>query len=111
MMRFLKKCTDDPMTSKSRGYKLTPRAMTDLEEIWQYTVKTWSIKQADAYYNSIVTAFEALVSGGKEGRLVDIRPGYLKYAVGSHFIYYRKQAEKIIVVRVLHRRMDADRYL
>ncbi len=40
----------------------------------------------------------------------DIAFGYLSYAVGSHLIVYR-ETDLIVVVRVLHKSMDAPRHL
>ena len=33
-----------------KQYHLTNKAIEDLNEIWLYTVETWSEKQADTYY-------------------------------------------------------------
>lgn len=95
----------------SRGYRLTPLAEADLEDIWLYSFTNWSIEQADRYHAGIVRAFEALASGRKAGRPVDIRDGYFKHPVGSHFIYYRVTDGTIDVMRVLHQRMDVGRHL
>jgi toxin ParE1/3/4 len=40
----------------------------------------------------------------------DIRPGYRRYAEGSHIIFYREVRSDIEIVRVLHGRMDPDRH-
>lgn len=93
------------------AYQLTPLAEADLEEIWLYTFQTWSQDQANNYYNDLIAAFNGLTTGSKQGRTVDIRPSYLKYAVGSHMVYYRKIDSVIIITRILHNRMDVDRHL
>jgi toxin ParE1/3/4 len=41
----------------------------------------------------------------------DIRAGYLKYAVGLHFLFYRLTADHLDVVRILHQRMDISAHL
>ncbi|MFW8642687.1 type II toxin-antitoxin system RelE/ParE family toxin [Rhizobium beringeri] len=42
----------------------------------------------------------------------DIRKGYRKVSVGSHFLYFKsKDAGQIIIVRILHRRMDVAKHL
>lgn len=94
-----------------RGCRLSPRAEADLEEIWFYTSENWSEEQADRYHAEIVMAFEGLVRGTKKGRRVDVREGYFKYAVGSHFVYYRLSDATVDVVRILHQRMDVERHL
>ena len=97
--------------SDKRIYRLSPLAETDLEQIWLYTFKTWSLEQADSYYSGFVAAFEGLAAGRKTGRPVDIREGYLKYAVGSHLVFYRITDSSVDVIRVLHQKMDATRHL
>jgi len=99
------------MPGKLRACLLSPRAEADLEEIWLYTYRNWSIEQADGYHAAIVDAFDDLATGRKTGRIVDIRDGYFKYAVGSHLVFYRLTERELIVVRVLHQRMDVGRHL
>lgn len=93
------------------SYQLTPLAEADLEEIWLYTFREWSLEQANHYIDDVIDAFEGLMADRKRGRPVDIRTGYLKYAVGSHMIYFREQNNSLLIVRVLHGRMDVTRYL
>ena len=96
------------MSDKSGGFRLSPRAVTDLEEIWLYTLQSWSPEQADSYYYAIMAAVAALADGAKTGRAVDIRDGYFKFAVGSHFVFYRKADSGLDVIRILHQRIDHD---
>lgn len=99
------------MVNKPSPYRLTPRAETDLEEIWVYTFKTWSMAQADRYHNDIVEVFEGLSAGRLNGRPVDVRDGYLKYPAGAHMVFYRLTDDALVIVRVLHKRMDVERHL
>jgi toxin ParE1/3/4 len=98
------------MTAK-RAYRLSPMAEADLQDIWLYTFKNWSEEQADSYHTGIIAAFAGLASGRKKGRGVDIREGYLKYAVGSHVVFYRMTSAGIDVIRVLRQSMDVKRHL
>ena len=91
--------------------QLSPLAEADLEDIWLYTFQTCSSEQADKYHRAMVSTFEALASGRKPGRAVDVRPGYFKERSGSHMIYFRRVESKIEIMRVLHGRMDVDRNL
>ena len=94
-----------------KSYALSPLAEIDLEEIWFYTLQTWSLAQADSYLRDLILTFEGLASGTKRGRGVDVRPDYLKCPVGSHMIYFRDRDDQIEVIRVLHQRQDANRNL
>jgi toxin ParE1/3/4 len=97
--------------SAERDYRLSPLAEADLEDIWLYTFKTWSLEQADSYQADLVVAFEGLARGHKKGRPVDIHEGYFKYPVGLHLVFYKVDDLHIDVIRVLHQRMDAWRHL
>jgi len=41
----------------------------------------------------------------------DIRPGYRKYHVGRHLIFYRESPEGLEIIRILHDRMDIETHL
>lgn len=100
------------MGAKGRGEcRLSPLAEEDLEDIWSFTVETWSWQQAEKYHATILMSFDDLVAGRVRGRRVDIRDGYLKYPVGSHFVFYRPQTYGFEVVRILHRHMDVGLHL
>lgn len=94
------------------SYRLSPAAERDLVEIWHYTARQWSLEQAETYQDELVTTFEGLAAGQKQGRPVELRrKGYLSYAVGAHVVYFRDMGAEIIVVRVLHGRQDAQRHV
>lgn len=94
------------------AYRLRPQAREDLAGIWDYTATAWSPERADAYIRLIVSALEAAVAGRKELRLLEeTGAGYRKVIAGSHFAVLREDAGTLIVVRVLHQRMDPSRHL
>lgn len=92
--------------------KFSPRARQDIEEIWDYTVEHWGQRQAEIYLRLIRTAAEAIASDPKRGRTCDdVRPGYRRYEVGSHVLFYRMATKHVIVIRILHQRMDVERHI
>ena len=66
---------------------------------------------SDGYYQSLVTAFDALASGHVQGRTVDVRPRYLKHLCGSHVVYFQNRGDRLDIIRVLHQRQDVNRNL
>jgi len=92
------------------NYCFTNEAVKDLEEIWSYTKQKWSLEQADGYYNLLIDEIEFIASNPLLGRSIDyIKEGYRLTRVKSHVVYYKQQAgETILVVRILHQRMDSD---
>ena len=88
-------------------YRLAPAAERDLENIWRYTLDQWGLDQADRYTDLLVGAFEALAQSPNTVQACgDIRPGYRRHRVGRHVIYIRPSNDEIVVVRILHDRMD-----
>ncbi len=93
-------------------FLLTPAAEIDLETIWEYTSQQWSTEQANRYTDSLFAAFAELAQSPKSAPACDhIRPGYRRRSVERHMIYYRMTDCGIVVVRILHDRMDAPRYV
>jgi len=95
----------------AKPYRLSPLAEVDLEEIWLYTLKNWSMEQPDAYHNSLVATFEGLAAGTKHGRPAEVLPGFQKYLCGSHVVYFLDNPDHLDVIRVLHQRQDVERHL
>lgn len=92
-------------------YKISKEALNDLEEIWLYTFKNWSIEQADRYYNLIIDEIEYISTNPESGTNYSVvRNGYFRSKVKSHFVFYRINLKEnlIEVIRILHERMDID---
>lgn len=94
----------------AKSYRLSPLAEADLEEIWLYTAKHWSMEQADTYHLNFVETFEGLAAGLKQGR-PSVLPDFQKYLCGSHAIYFLMYADRLDVIRILHQRQDVEQHL
>ncbi len=90
------------------GFLLSPAARDDLTEIWDYTASRWGVEQAERYFRELTTACQGLADKRLTGRAIDdIRAGYSKLSVGSHYLFYRLTDSGVVdIVRVLHQRMD-----
>jgi toxin ParE1/3/4 len=100
------------MSVEPDRYKLAPRARRDLEDIWLYTFKTWSRIQADSYYDDLIAAIKALANGSRHGKPIDEVPtGYSSFLSGSHRIVYRHAGGRVLVIRILHQRINVRRHL
>lgn len=96
------------------NYKISKEAEKDLEKIWLYTFETWSLEQADYYYELIMNEIEYLTENPKSGEdFNEIRRGYFRSRVKSHFIFYRISLKNEIVeiIRILHQQMDVKSHL
>lgn len=90
------------------SYYLTNKAVSDLTQIWDYTVDTWSEKQADKYYNDLIKACKKISKqpniGKKYFRIFNELRGF---QVNHHIIFFRQINSEIIeITRILHEQMD-----
>jgi toxin ParE1/3/4 len=95
-----------------KGYRLTEAADRHLREIWRYTRDRWSAAQADAYLARIEAALEAAIA---TPALLRPRPelgeGVVARRAVSHIVYGVVDDEMLVVIGVLHARMDPRRHL
>lgn len=89
-------------------YYFTEKALKDLSEIWDYTTEVWSEKQAEKYYDLIVSTCQELAENPQVGRQYDIlSKGILGFKSGEHILFYIVlSVTEIEVVRILQGRMD-----
>ncbi|MFN3459944.1 MAG: type II toxin-antitoxin system RelE/ParE family toxin [Oceanibaculum sp.] len=75
---------------------------------WRFTNERWGEAQANAYVRQIAECCQRLSEGALVGAdAASIRPGYWKFRVGSHVLFYRMPAaHRLELVRILHQRMD-----
>lgn len=93
-------------------YLLTPAAESDLEIIWEHTQQQWGVDQAIRYTDILFAAFIELAQSSKSAPACDhIRVGYRRRSVERHMIYYRISDAGVVIVRILHDRMDAPRHV
>ena len=73
--------------------RLTPAALRDLENIWEYTAKQWNAKQAALYIDKLNACFDVLAQSPTVAPTCEhIRPGYRRQLVEHHAVYYRIEA-------------------
>jgi toxin ParE1/3/4 len=93
-------------------YTISKNAVSDLEEIWLYTVEKWSVDQADRYYNLIFDEIHYICKNTNAGKPMEhARKGYRASKVKSHLIFYRIRNNTIEVIRILHEQMDIENRL
>ncbi len=88
-----------------------PKALQDLQRIWDYTFDMWSEIQADKHYGELISACRALADHSVSGRNYELIPAmYLGYRAGKHIIFYRASSpDKITIIRILHESMDLEK--
>jgi toxin ParE1/3/4 len=90
------------------GYRLSQQAAQDYREILTFTLSKWGVTQFEAYSSLLDKTFERLVRLPLLGiRRDDIRPGFYRYQVGQHYVFYRMGSENLEIARILHIRRKA----
>jgi len=89
-------------------YKLTNKAVEDLSKIWDYTFEVWSEKQADKYYNELISNCQEIAANPDLGKNYEgISKRLLGLRTNRHIIFYRTLSKEYVeITRVLHERMD-----
>ncbi|SHI71309.1 type II toxin-antitoxin system RelE/ParE family toxin [Aquimarina spongiae] len=89
-------------------FKLTYKAVEDLSKIWDYTFKVWSEKQADKYYEMLISNCQEIANNPDLGKNYNgITNNLFGTKANRHIIFYRTVNENYIeITRILHERMD-----
>ena len=92
--------------------ELSRRAQADLDDIRDFSVSEFGFERAIPYLDAIEQGFRRLLDHPRIGTSrTDLRPGVRSYPVGEHRIYYRLTADRVSVIRLLHKSMDEARNL
>lgn len=92
-------------------FRFSRRAEADLLSIRAHTLKTWGVDQTIRYVTDLRACCQMLADNPEAGRVCDdIRRGLRRMEHGRHVIFYRNDADGILISRVLHQRMLPRRY-
>jgi len=93
-------------------YKLSEAAAEDIEGILTRSVLDFGVERTETYFQSLTQCLELLGDNPEMGSTVDeIRTNYRCFLHESHVIFYTPREQDVLIVRILHKRMDADRNL
>jgi toxin ParE1/3/4 len=83
--------------------RFSRRAEADLLSIGAYTLRTWGEDQTIRYLDDLDACCRMLADNPALGRACDeVRPGLRRMERGLHVVFYRENAEGILVSRILH---------
>ena len=92
--------------------QFSAEARKHLHVIGEYTEEVWGIEQRDLYLAQLYKGFEAIRKSPLIGRTrVDIDAGLRSKQIRKHIAYYFVETNSILIVGVLHERMDPARHL
>lgn len=93
-------------------WELTAKAEDDLDVIYDYSFNKWGLTQAEKYIREIHQKIQTIAAEPNLGRRIDIvKKGYRKVHINRHFILYKQTHPKIIIIRILHEKMDLRRHV
>lgn len=89
-------------------YSLSNKAVEDLTNIWNYTYDFWSEKQADEYYEGLISTFQKIAKNPIIGKNYDeIDNSISGYSYKKHIVFYTVlNPDEVEIVRILHSSMD-----
>jgi toxin ParE1/3/4 len=95
-----------------RHLELTEIARADLKSIRRYSVRAWGSDRTAEYMAALRDTIKGLLAGTVVSRnRDDLRPGLQMATSGRHRVFFEVDQSRILVVRVLHDRMDYQRHL
>ncbi|MGH6871341.1 MAG: type II toxin-antitoxin system RelE/ParE family toxin [Rhizomicrobium sp.] len=83
-----------------------------LRGIARHSEQAWGASQRVEYVAAIVECFKILIRHPKIGIVrPDLKAGYRSLPVGRHIIFYQLAGGRVVILRILHQRMDAIQHL
>ena len=93
-------------------FKLSNKASVDLDELLDYSIINFGVDVTIQYHQSLEQCFEMLDKNPDLGTPSEhIRSDYLCFIHRSHLVFYKKTNEGILIIRLLHKSMDAPQHL
>ena len=88
--------------SRPKPYRLRARAVEDLETIWLYTARQWSVDQAELYIRELIAGLDLLVAHpGIARERVELSPP-VRIHISAHLIVYRTKQDYLDIIRIRH---------
>lgn len=91
---------------------LSEHAAQDLREIAKHSQRQWGDTRTTAYMHAIRGRIDwALTHAGLWQERSDLRAGFWSLASGKHLLFFTVSKDQLVVLRILHKRMDYRRHL
>ncbi len=99
----------------SKSIKISKPAELDLKNIASYTLSNWGESQKKTYLDLFKNFFINLSHDEANVALIksreDIDVGLFSFQIKKHVVYFRTTENEVLILRVLHSRMDPERHL
>ncbi len=95
------------MSDKNTEIVLSALAELDLEEIWHYTFKTWSLQQADDYQDILFNGMQSISNNISLIKIITLNNvNYYYYPIAHHIIFFHLNNHELFIIRILHKKMN-----
>lgn len=90
-----------------KSIKYARQANADLEDITDYTARTWGAQQAKKYIREIRAQVASIANGDAVYQPLQVaRSGMFKCRVNRHLVIFEQTNDEIRILRILHEAMD-----
>jgi toxin ParE1/3/4 len=88
------------------GYRLSPAADLDLDDIYDFGITEFGQRVANAYLDSLIDCFNSLAENPRICRVRnEIQPAVRICPHGSHLVFYEvDDANSVLILRIRHGR-------
>jgi toxin ParE1/3/4 len=91
---------------------ITPLAKADIVEIYQFSKAEWGDVRARSYADELRRRLKALALGQLPGQSADyVAAGLCRQVSGAHVIWFRRETDRVLILRILHQSRDVGRWL
>lgn len=85
----------------------TKGALSDLDNIWEYSLENWGQTQAETYISQLEQSCHGLTQNGHVSRALLALPANIDYIKSQHhYIFFVKSEKVVTILAILHERMD-----
>jgi toxin ParE1/3/4 len=93
-------------------YRVSARARSQLLDIYDFSVASFGVYQAEAYIAGLERTFDLLANFPRIGQLVEeLAPAHRRFRFQSHSILYTEEGVHVLIRAIYHRAQDIGPHL
>lgn len=88
-------------------YRISVRARQDLLDIYEFSEAIFGRRQTELYLAGLERTFQRLADSRRLGQDAnEIVPGYRRYRFQSHYIFFTRESDVVLIRALIHVRMN-----
>ncbi len=93
-------------------YRLSAAADADMANIIEFGILRFGLAQVRQYVSELEQHLASLAANRSLGRdASEVARGLRRFSFGAHVIFYQREDNGILIVRILYQRMDVLRHM